>query len=225
MWARWSRRAMARASRWSRRFPRPSSGPSPTQPASSSARTRNERRWPRGHRRPAPSRRENWRHTMISPNDSEFHPRDPSNWRWTETTPLIFSVPEAGILANVYVAARPTLGVALSSIAVGQGFCRQPYEMDFTDSQMHLPCPESFTKYTLANGLGVEVTKPPTEYRFSYEYQLGDSCSFDLEFRALHEPFDATDPAHNPMLERKAGHAVDERLGDEWGNTSAGGEH
>jgi len=162
---------------------------------------------------------------VISARDSEFHPSDPANWRWTETTPLIFSIPEAGILGNVYVAARPTLGTALSSVAVGQGFCRQPYEMDFTDSQMHLPCPESFTKYTLANGLSVEVTKPPTEYRFSYEYQLGDSCSFDLEFRALHEPFDATDPAHNPMLDREAGQAVDERLGDEWGNPSADGDH
>jgi hypothetical protein len=158
---------------------------------------------------------------MITAQDSEFHLRDASKWRWTETTPLIFSVPEAGILGNLYVAARPGLGVALSSIAVGQGFCRQPYDMDFTDAQMHLPCPESFTNYTLANGLSVEVTKPPTEYRFTYEYRLGDSCSFDLTFRALHEPFDATDPDHNPMLSQ----APDERLGDEWGNPSANGEH
>jgi hypothetical protein len=160
---------------------------------------------------------------MITAADSEFHPRDPADWRWTETTPLIFSVPEAGILANVYVAARPGLGVALSSVAVGQGFCRQPYEMDFTDAQMHLPCPESFLKYSLPNGLSVELTKAPTEYRFSYEYQLGDACRFDVEFQALHDPFDATDPDHNPALLTTVGSAADERLGDEWGNASGTG--
>ena len=102
-------------------------------------------------------------------------------------------------------------------MAVAQGFCPQPYDIDFTDSQMHLPCPESFLKYTLPNGLSVEVTDPPTEYRFNYEYTLGPSCAFDLTFRALHEPFDATDPVHNPL----ASAAADERLGDEWGNASS----
>ena len=34
---------------------------------------------------------------MIHPHDCEFHPVAPSNWRWTETTPLSFSVPEAAI--------------------------------------------------------------------------------------------------------------------------------
>ena len=155
---------------------------------------------------------------MITAKDSDFHASDPANWRWTETTPLIFSVPEARILGNLYVAARPNLGVALSAVAVAQGFCRQPYEMDFSDAQMHLPCPKSFTKFTLDNGLGVEVTKPPTEYRFTYEYKLGGGCAFELHFRSLHAPFDANDPAHNPMLRGPQGHAFDERLGDQWGN-------
>jgi hypothetical protein len=155
---------------------------------------------------------------MIKPEDAQFHPSDPAEWRWTETTALIFSIPEHKLLANAYVAARPNLGVALSSIAIATGFCQQPFDMDFTDAQMHLPCPTDFTNYELPNGLRVEATRPPTEYRFHYEYQLGDSCSFDLTFTALHEPFDANDPAHNPALTAGAGEAVDERLGDEWGN-------
>ena len=32
---------------------------------------------------------------MITEKDSAYHPNDPAEWRWTETTPLIFSVPEA----------------------------------------------------------------------------------------------------------------------------------
>jgi hypothetical protein len=118
---------------------------------------------------------------MITARDSDFHPSDPANWRWTETTPLIFSVPEARILGNLYVAARPNIGVALSAVAVAQGICRQPYDMDFSDAQMHLPCPKSFTKYELENGLSIEVTKPPGEYHFAYEYKLG-GCRFDLRF-------------------------------------------
>ena len=66
---------------------------------------------------------------MITEKDSAYHPRDPAEWRWTETTPLIFSVPEANILGNLYVASRPNLGVALSSIAIGQGICRQSWKI------------------------------------------------------------------------------------------------
>jgi hypothetical protein len=154
---------------------------------------------------------------LISPSDSSYHPSDPSNWRWTETTPLIFHVAEAGILGNLYVAARPNIGVALSAVAVAQGFCTQAYEIDFSDAQMHLPCPEDFTKYTLENGLSVEVVRPPRDYRFTYEYKLG-GCSFDLNFRALHEPFDAVDPKQNPALNDPKVHTFDERLGDQWGN-------
>jgi hypothetical protein len=155
---------------------------------------------------------------LISARDSDFHPSDPSNWRWTETTPLIFHVAEAGILGNLYVATRPNIGVALSAVAVAQGFCPQAYQMDFSDAQMHLPCPKVFTKYTLENGLSVEVTKAPRDYRFTYEYKLGGGCSFDLRFRSLHEPFDAVDPNQNPALNDPKLHTFDERLGDQWGN-------
>ena len=89
---------------------------------------------------------------MITAKDADFHACDPSDRSWTETTFLPFGVPEAGIFGNAYVLARPNLGIVSSAIIVSQGFCRQPYEIDFTDPQMHLPCPESFTKFTLENG-------------------------------------------------------------------------
>jgi hypothetical protein len=157
---------------------------------------------------------------MITSKDSEFHPVRRDNWRWTETTPLSFSVPEAGILGNLYIAARPNLGVALSSVGIVQGFRFQPCEVDFSDAQMHLPCPDNFTNYELASGLKVQVTKAPTEYHFTYDYKLGGGCSFDLKFRGLHEPFDAADPEQNPLLKTDSGHKHDERLGTQWGNPS-----
>ncbi|HEY5857787.1 MAG TPA: hypothetical protein VIW24_28055 [Aldersonia sp.] len=152
---------------------------------------------------------------MITDADSEFHPRDPQDRTWTETMFLPFVVPEAGIFGNVYVLARPNVGIATSSILVGQGFCTQPYEIDFTDPQVHLPCPDSFSKFTLANGLSVHAPTP-REYDLSYRNALG-ACSFDLSFRGLHEPFDPGDPDQNPLLGADRAHA-DARHGDEWEN-------
>ena len=157
---------------------------------------------------------------MITAGDSEFHPVARDNWRWTETMPLSFSNAAAGILGNLYIAARPNLGVALSTVGIVQGFRFDPCEVDFTDAQMHLPCPDNFVNYELENGLRVHVTKPPRESHFQYEYKLGGGCSFDLKFRGLHDPFDGNDPEQNPLLETDKGHTFDERLGTQWGNPS-----
>ena len=154
---------------------------------------------------------------MITAKDSDFHARDPADRTWTETTFLPFFIPDAGIFGTVYVLARPNLGVAISSILISEGFCLQPYEVDFTDPQMHLPCPESFTKYSLENGLSVEVTKAPLDYNFSYENALG-ACSFELSFRGMHQPFDPHDPDENPLLKPGVEQAVDPRMGTAWAN-------
>jgi hypothetical protein len=106
-------------------------------------------------------------------------------------------------------------------VGVVQGFRFQPHEVDFSDAQMHLPCPGNFTDYELASGLRVQVTNAPRECHFQYEYKLGDACSFDLKFRGLHEPFDAADPQQNPLLATEAGKRFDERLGTQWGNPSS----
>ncbi len=79
--------------------------------------------------------------------------------------------PRRGIFGNVYVLARPNVGIATSSILIGKGFCTQPYEIAFTDPQVHLPCPESFAKFTLGNGLSVNAPTPK-EYDVSYENAL-----------------------------------------------------
>jgi hypothetical protein len=135
---------------------------------------------------------------LITPADAEFHPRDPSILNWTETMFMIFSVPEAGILGNLYVLARPNLGVATSAVMVQQGFCRQPYEIDFSDPQVHLPCPPSFKTFELPNGLSLEVTKPLLGYHVEYESSSG-ACRFDLDFEAVMPPFDMHDPDQNPL--------------------------
>ena len=154
---------------------------------------------------------------MITAKDADFHPCNPADLSWTETTFLPFGVPEAGIFGNAYVLARPNLGVVSAAIIVSQGFCRQPYEIDFTDPQMHLPCPASFSKYTLDNGLSVEAINGARDYHLTYRNALG-ACSFDLHFRGLHRPFDPHDPTENPLLEAAKGDPHDPRIGIEWTN-------
>lgn len=150
---------------------------------------------------------------MITPSDSDFHDRDPAARTWAETTVVLFTVPEARIIGNAYVLARPNLGVVTSSVIVAQGMCRQFYEIDFADPQVHVPCPESFSDYELESGLRVKVTKAPTDYEVSYRHSLGN-CSFDLKFEGLMQPYDALDPAHNPAL----GGETFGGLGDQWSN-------
>jgi hypothetical protein len=152
---------------------------------------------------------------MITAADADFHPRDKSDRTWTETTFLPFCVPEEQIFGNAYVLARPNVGIVSSSIIVTRGLCRQPYEIDFSDPQMHLPCPPSFTKYSLANGLSVEGSTVPANYHLTYKNVLG-ACSFDLHFRGLHRPFDPHDPAENPLLKAHADQPPDPRIGAHW---------
>jgi hypothetical protein len=151
---------------------------------------------------------------LITAADMQFHPRDPSLTDWTETMFMIFTVPEAGILGNLYVLARPNLGVATSSVMIQQGFCRQPYEIDFCDPQVHTPCPESFTSFALPSGLSVEVTKPLLGYHVDYEASSG-ACRFSLDFDALMRPFDMHDADENPLF----------AAGDDWAEPHRAGVH
>ena len=151
---------------------------------------------------------------MITAADSEFHDRDPSVSNWAETQVLIFSVPEAAIMANAYVLARPNLGVVATSVIVFQGFRAHAYEIDFIDARMHLPCPDSFLDMRLDSGLHVRALEPPRDFRFTYRDTHG-ACRFDLDFRAVMPPFDTHDPKENPLV---AAGETDMGYGDAWAN-------
>lgn len=147
----------------------------------------------------------------IVARDTDYHERDLTDRTWAETTVMLFWIPEEGILGNAYVLSRPNLGAAISTVMISQGFCTQPWEIDFHDPQMHLPAPEVFSKFTLENGLSVEVEAPPSDYRYTYEH-IDGNCSFDLRFRSLMQPFDVLDPNENKLLSS----ATFDSLGDQW---------
>lgn len=150
---------------------------------------------------------------MIQASDTEFHPRDPNDRIWTETTYLAFNVPEAALHGTLYVLARPNLGVAMSSVVIARGMCRHAWQVPFCDPQIHLPCPPSYSDFSLANGLSVKAVSL-TDWRFQYTHQLG-ACSFDLSLKGLHRPFDPTDTRENPVATTAHLHK-DPRVGDAW---------
>jgi len=154
---------------------------------------------------------------MINANDLEFHPSAPHDRSWTETTYLAFTVPEAALHGTLYVLARPNLGVAMSSVVITRGYTRKPHEAEFCDPQIHLPCPSSYSDFILENGLSVKA-ESLKNWRFSYRHKL-ESCRFDLQLEGLHDPYDPTDPAENP-LHRAPGNGPhgDPRVGDAWSN-------
>ncbi|MTD12476.1 hypothetical protein GIS00_00775 [Nakamurella sp. YIM 132087] len=151
---------------------------------------------------------------MITRADFDFHTNDGTDRTWTETIGGVFSVPEAGILANVYVLARPNLGVVTSCVNVHQGLCTTPYEIDFHDPQVHLPCPSSFSSFTLDSGMGVEVDSSGG-YRMTYRSADGN-CSFDLDYSPIMAPWDMHDPATNPLLPADGLKDADTGLGAGW---------
>lgn len=154
---------------------------------------------------------------MITAADSDYHPSDPEVKNWAETIVMVFSVPEAGILGNAYVLARPNVGAAISSVVVHSGFNTQPFQIDFTDPQVHVPAPERFSSFTLPTGLSLEVTDAPRDFHIRYEHALG-SCRLDLNFHGLHDPFDVHDPSQNPLIPADHAGPLDTGLGDVWAN-------
>ena len=153
---------------------------------------------------------------MIKYEDAEFHERDPNDLTWTETTVLIWTVPEAGIFGNAYILARPNRGVVSSSIGIVKGFTTNGYDVDLTDSQVQMKGQPSFANYELENGLKVQ-SDGPKNYRFEYKNVLG-AADFELDFKAIHEPFDPHDPEQNPLKERESAGEYDIRRGKEWEN-------
>ncbi|WP_374414868.1 hypothetical protein [Novosphingobium colocasiae] len=134
---------------------------------------------------------------MIIADDYKFHARDPEDRTWTETLFIIFSVPECAISGNIYVLTRPNMGVCHSSIEIHQGMCFHPWQLHHNDSQMHLPCPEDFSNFSLPNGLTFHArNERELEYRYD---SLDGVCSLELSYAAVCDPTDTNDPAQVPQ--------------------------
>lgn len=144
---------------------------------------------------------------MIRPEDFDFHFTEDSPYNWAETLALPFVVPDANINVIVYLVTRPKLGVAMCDITMMDRISDLWEEQLYVDNMQHLPCPETLARFALPNGLSFEVVEPLKLYKLTYDGI--DETSFDLTFRALHEPFDINDPAMDPTAAARTGPAWD----------------
>ena len=146
---------------------------------------------------------------MITREDAEFHPSEPSMTTWAETIGFWFALPDEAMYGNIYVQARPNVGATIASVNVVQGHNTEPYTVDFTDPHVHAPCPGSMAHFELVNGLRVDVLDPPTHYTFGYR-SLNGACVMELDYRGVMRAWDPHDPADNPLVGSDLG------LGDAW---------
>lgn len=144
---------------------------------------------------------------MIKPQDAEFHFKADSHWQWVETIALPFHVPGTTLNGIVYVLTRPTLGVCMCDVSLHDRITDLWEEQLYIDNQQHLPCPKSLLSFSLPNGLTIEATEPTRRYKVKYEGI--DDTRFDLDFVALHDPYDLNDPEMDPMAAKRGGPAWD----------------
>lgn len=144
---------------------------------------------------------------MIKPEDAEFHVQPDAHWQWVETIALPFNLPEAHLNAVVYVVARPVLGVCMADITLMDRITDLWEEQLYIDNQQHLPCPKSLADFTLPNGLSIRAVEPLKHYHVRYEGI--DDTRFELDYHALHAPYDINDPQMDPLAARRNGPAWD----------------
>lgn len=153
---------------------------------------------------------------MITNDDMRYHPEAMANLTeentrhsWAETLYIPFAVPDEALFGNLYLMARPGVGVITSDVKVFQGLGRSRFDALYTDNQTQLPAPKDFRSFELPSGVAVDITEGPDRYRVRYE-GFGDT-RFDLEASALMPAYDIHDPDMDPMArksyEEKAAHS------------------
>lgn len=138
---------------------------------------------------------------MITPDDAQFHTPTSDDPTWAETNFWGFYVPEAELNVGVYGLFRTNLGVGLSTICMNSRRVRAPWDADYCDLQVHLPCPPDLLEFQLPNGLRSRCIEPNMAYQVDFDD--GDGTEIHFEYRALMPPFDINDPDQDPVTAAK----------------------
>lgn len=130
--------------------------------------------------------------------DSDVHYHTPANvpHDWAETSYFYFYVPEARVMAWVYLVARPGVGAIVSDIQVSGDLSMSPLGTWYSDIQQHIRLPERFENMKLSNGLEFQA-KSIRNYRLDY---VGvDDTEIHVDVDGIMEPYDIHDPAMDPL--------------------------
>lgn len=144
---------------------------------------------------------------MITNDDMQYHPAAMANLTdestrhsWAETLYIPFAVPEEALFGNLYLMARPGVGVITSDVKVFQGLGRSRFDALYTDNQTQLPAPADFRQFELPSGVSVDLRDGPNSYKVRYE-GFGKT-RFELEVTAVMPAYDIHDPNMDPMARK-----------------------
>jgi hypothetical protein len=134
---------------------------------------------------------------MITLRDMDFHTPENVPYTWGETNYFDIHVPEANIHAWIQCCFRAGVGAAYVDVEIVDRKASSVYEALYVDRQNHLPLPERLDKFSLPNGLSVDATGGPRNYRVDYVGVRGTEIHVDVA--GIMEPYDITDPAIDPL--------------------------
>jgi len=133
---------------------------------------------------------------MIRDIDTHYHTPPEVKHDWAETTYVYFYVPEARVMAWVYLIARPGVGAIVCDVQVSGDLSMSPLGTWYTDIQQHIRLPERFEQFKLSNGLAFEA-RSIRNYRVDY---VGvDDTEIHVDVDGIMEPYDIHDPAMDPL--------------------------
>jgi hypothetical protein len=101
-----------------------------------------------------------------------------------ETSYFGFSIPEAGINAEIYHWAHPVFGLTSGGIFITQGVQSNVLDAAYVKWANYMPMPEDMTDCTYANGMTVRMVRPGQEWEVSFDDPAA-STSLQVRFTAI----------------------------------------
>jgi hypothetical protein len=112
------------------------------------------------------------------------------DYRWLETHWFSATTQHERIRAHFWIGFRTNLDVAATKVYAYSGTAADVLEMDFLDTQYHLPVGAArLSDFSLASGLAVRGRPAPDRYELRYRSRCGRMRA-DLQFEAIMAPAD-----------------------------------
>lgn len=133
---------------------------------------------------------------MITDKDIAYHTPADVTHDWAETTYFHFFVPEARVMAWVYLVARPGVGAMVCDVQVMGDLSTNILDNWYADVQQHLKLPPRFDQFELPNGLAFKAHNI-RDYRLDY---VGvNDTELHVDVKGIMEPYDINDPSMDPL--------------------------
>jgi hypothetical protein len=122
--------------------------------------------------------------------DDSFHEVPSYDPTWIESSWFGFEIPEKRITGNIYVCARPSLGISLVDVTCWRDIADHPWETDVRLQDYYVPLPKDadLLDLKLSNGVSetsIRCLEPTMKYEAEFHNRDSD---IELTFEGLMEP-------------------------------------